>query len=137
MARSLASEYHKNRKLSMSITQSKFVIFWLDKKKVDEIFLPLLPQKKVNWFWSWIIVQPFFLPFCSREAIAFFSEQEPPPSFLPYGAKPLRLEHEPSQNLIRICQFVIIYKIWMIILKISAHCMFYLKKKQKKNSGKG
>ena len=36
----------------------------------------------------------------------FFSEQEPPRLFLPNGAKLLRLAHEPSQNLIWICQFV-------------------------------
>ena len=36
----------------------------------------------------------------------FFSEQEPPQLFLPNGAKLLRLAHEPSQNLIWICQFV-------------------------------
>ena len=76
------------------------------KKKVDEIFFPLFPQEKLNWFWHRIIVQPF-LPLCSWEVIAFFSEQEPPPSFLPNGGKASRLEHDPSQNLIRICQFVI------------------------------
>ena len=37
------------------------------------------------------------------------------------GAKRLRLAHEPSQNLIRICQFVtILIKEDIIILKISA-----------------
>ena len=43
-------------------------------------------------------------------------------SFLPNGANLLRLAHETSQNLIRICQFVtILLKEDMIILKISAH----------------
>ena len=44
---------------------------------------------------------------CVAGKLKLFSEQEPPPSFLPNGAKPLRLEHEPSQNLIKNCQFVI------------------------------
>ena len=44
---------------------------------------------------------------CSFIAL-FFSEQEPPWSFLPNSAKRLRLAHEPSQSLIRICQFVTI-----------------------------
>ena len=38
----------------------------------------------------------------------FFPEQEPPRSFLPNGAKLLRLANEPSRNLKRICQFVTI-----------------------------
>ena len=122
MAPILASKYYKNIKLSISITQSKLVIFWWDKKKVDEIFFPLLPQEKLNSFWPWITVQ-HFLALCIWEVIAFFfSEKEHPLSFLPNVAQPLRLEHEPSQNLIRIFQFDIIYKIWIIILKISAHC---------------
>ena len=62
-----------------------------------------------------------FFPLCSWEVIAFFSEQESLWSFLPNGAKSLRLEHEPAENLIGLCKFVIIYKIWMIILKISGH----------------
>ena len=107
MAPILASKYCKNIKISISVTQSKLMIFWWDKKKkVDEIFFPLLPPEKLHWFWHRIIVQPF-LPLCSWEVIAFFSEQEPPPSFLPNGGKASRLEHDPSQNLIRICQFVI------------------------------
>ena len=68
------------------------------------------------------------LPLCSWEVIAFFSEQEPAPSFLPNGAKPLRLEDEPSQNLMRIFQFVTVYKIWMIVLKISAHYLVRIRR---------
>ena len=99
----------QQRTIHINQNSVKTLIFWWNKKKVDEIFFPLLPPENLNWFWPWIIVQPF-LPLCSWEGIAFFSEQEPPRSFLPNGAKPLRFEHEPSQNLIRICQFVIIIR---------------------------
>ena len=76
------------------------------KKKLMKSFFHYCHKK--NWIDFGIrSLYNLFLPLCSWEVIAFFSQQDPPPSFLPNGAKPLRLEHESSQNLIRICQFVI------------------------------
>ena len=112
----------------MSITQPNLMVFWWNKKllqvmifwrknKVYEIFFPLLLQKSLNLFWPWIIVRPFFvIGHCSWEVVAFFfSEQGPTRSLLPNCAKLLRLGHEPSQNLIRICQFVTTYKFQHIL----------------------